>query len=122
MVWWSKRLVALAMVLVLFAACTAIQPGGFDPETMLRIEEPEDGAQVSLPVRVRVSSSVPIGETYAVQVYVNGLEGPRVSDETFELTDLKPGDNAVAVSLVDRNGNPAGGDDSVHITVTGERP
>ncbi|MDP8960909.1 MAG: hypothetical protein M3N32_04745 [Actinomycetota bacterium] len=116
----SKGLIiAVATVLAVVTACTREQSGGFDPETLLRIEEPQDGAQVSLPVSVRLSSNVPIGQARSVQVYVNGLEGPRVAQTTFELTDLEPGDNAIAVSLLNRDGSPAGGDDSVHITVTG---
>ncbi len=106
------------MVLALFAACTPQQSNGFVPERRLRIEEPDDGAQVSLPVQVRLSASVPFGDSYLVQVYIDGLEGPKVSDETFELTDLQPGDHAIAVSLMNRDGTPAGGDDSVQITVT----
>ncbi len=117
---WTKSVIAVALVLSFLTACTAQQSGGFDPERRLRIEEPQDGGQVSVPVRVRLSSSVPLGEPYFVQVYINGLEGPRVSDETFELTGLEPGDHAIAVSLLNREGNPAGGDDSVHVTVAAE--
>ncbi len=119
MVRWSRGLIAVAMLLAVVTACTREQSGGFDPETLLRIEEPKDGAEVSVPVRVRVSSSVPLGEAHSIQVYVNGVEGPRVSDETFELTDLKPGDNSIAVSLLNEDGSPAGGEDEVDVTLTG---
>lgn len=119
MVRWSRGLIAVAMLLAVVTACTREQSGGFDPETLLRIEEPQDGAQVSVPFRVRVSSSVPLGESHSVQVYVDGVEGPRVSDDTFELTDLEPGDHAVAVSLLNEDGSPAGGEDEVDVTVTG---
>ncbi len=115
----SKVLVAVAMVLALVTACTREQSGGFDRESVLRIEEPKDGAEVPLPVRVRLSSSVPIGDAHDVQVYVNGLEGPRVSEETIELSDLEPGINTVAVSLLNRDGSPAGGHGRVRVTVTG---
>ncbi len=114
---WSRGLTAVALVLALFTACTGERSGGFNPERLLRVEEPQEGAEVSVPVRVRLSSSVPIGETHSVQVYINGLEGPKVSQETFELTDLKPGDNAIAVSLLNQDGRRAGGEDSVRVTV-----
>ncbi len=63
---------------------------------------------MSLPVQFRLSSSVPLDERYYVQVYIDGLEGPRASDETFEITGLEPGDHAIAVSLMNRGGGPAG--------------
>lgn len=119
MVRWSRCLIAIAMVLAVVTACTREQSGGFDPETLLRIEEPNDGATVSVPIRVRVSSSVPIGERHTVQVYIDGVEGPRVSNETFELTDLEPGDHAIAVSLLDDRGETVGGTDQVAVTVSG---
>ncbi len=119
MVRWSRGLIAVAMVLAVGTACTREQSGGFEPETLLRIEEPQDGAQVTVPFRVRVSSSVALGENHSVQVFIDGVEGPRVSDESFELSNLEPGDHAIAVSLIDEQGNPVGGEDEVDVTVTG---
>ncbi len=120
MVRWTRGLIAFAMILAVVTACTGDPGGGgFEPETLLRIEEPEDGAQVTVPFRVRVSSSVAIGENHSVQVFVDGVEGPRVSDESFELSNLEPGDHAIAVSLIDEQGNPVGGEDEVDVTVTG---
>ncbi len=119
MVRWSRGLIAVAMLLAVVTACTREQSGGFDPETLLRIQEPEDGAQVTVPFRVRVSSSVPIGEDHSIQVFIDGVEGPRVSDETFEITNLEPGDHAIAVSLINEQGEPVGGEDQVAVTVTG---
>ncbi len=119
MVRWSRGLIAFAMLLAVVTACTREQSGGYEPETLLRIEEPEDGAQVTVPFRVRVSSSVAIGENHSIQVFIDGVEGPMVSDETFELSNLEPGDHVIHVSLIDQQGNPVGGEDEVNVTVTG---
>ncbi len=119
MVRWTRGLIAVAMILAVVTACTRERSGGFEPETLLRIEEPEDGAQVSVPFRVRVSSSVALGENHSVQVYIDGVEGPRVSDETFEIGNLEPGDHVIAVALIDQQGETVGGADQVNVQVGG---
>ncbi len=121
MVRWSRGLIAVAMVLAVVTACTREQSGGFEPETLLRIEEPKDGAEVSVPFRVRVSSSVPLGDQHSVRVFIDGVEAQTVQNESFELSELEPGDHAIAVSLFDEQGNPVGGEDEVDVTVSGAR-
>lgn len=118
MVGWRFVLVVVACLGAVAVACQR-GPVGFDPETALKIEEPQSGAQVSQPFTVRMSSSVGIGDKYRVRVYKNGLEGPIVTTDSFEVSDLPPGPNGIAVSLIDDRGERVGGDDDVQVTVAG---
>ncbi|HEX2028009.1 MAG TPA: hypothetical protein VHF25_08430 [Nitriliruptorales bacterium] len=113
---WQQQIAAI--VLILAAACGENEAGAD-----VRIESPEDGASVDAPLTVEVSSSVPLGRpdsgSHFMKVFVDGFEGPTVDGETFELTDLAPGDHKITVTVFEPDGERALAQDDIGVTVTG---
>lgn len=115
-----KLLVVLA-VLISVAGCGGVE--GFDPSEEFYIESPDEGARVTVPFVVELSSDVPLGQpgqAHYVQVFYDGLEGPIATDETFRVTELSvEGPHAIHVTLRNPNGTIAGGEDEIAVIVTG---
>lgn len=120
---WQQQIAAV--VLVLAAACGESEAGAD-----VQIESPEDGATVSAPLTMEVSSNVALGRpdsgSHFMKVFVDGFEGPTVEGETFELTDLAPGEHKITVTVFEPDGERALAQDDVLVTVsggaTGEQP
>ena len=88
----------------------------------LQIVSPSAGAHVDQPFTVELSASVPLGppgsDRHHVRVYVDGIEGPTVTDGAFEVDQLVAGPHAIHVSLFDPDGTLSGAEDEVRLTVT----
>lgn len=116
---WLRALVATS-VLVATAAC-GTETEGHDPTRTLVIESPEDGDEVTAPVTVTVSSNVDLDdgdEGFAVRYFVDGLEGGSASGAMFRIDAIDPGPHSIHVSLVGPDGEPAGAEDEVTVSVT----
>lgn len=116
---WLRALV-VASALVPIASC-GTETEGHDPTRTLVIESPEDGAEVTAPVTVTVSSDVDLDEGddgFAVRYFVDGLEAGSVPGATFRIDAIDPGPHSIHVSLVGPDGELAGAEDEITVSVT----
>ena len=128
-----RRVVAgLALLALLGAGCgsegddadnTGAGAGGGD--AALAISAPEDGAEVSLPFTLELASEDPLGAPdtgdHHVHVFYDGNDSAYevVTTDTFEVTDLSPGEHTLTVSLRNADHSPAGTDVTIELTVAG---
>jgi hypothetical protein len=126
-------LVGAALLASLGAACGSSEeggPSGTDAGAAgggdaLSISAPEDGAEVSLPFTLEMSSADPLGapETgdHHVHVFFDGDDSAYevVTTDTFEITDLSPGEHTLTASLRNADHSPAGTDVTIDLTVAG---
>ena len=119
-----SSVVALLFATVLLAGC--LDAAADDPHApgapSLQIVSPSAGAHVDLPFTVELSASVPLGppgsDRHHVKVYYDGIEGPTVTNETFQVGELVTGAHAIHVSLFDPDGTLSGAEDEIRVTVT----
>jgi hypothetical protein len=125
----SKRIgmFALLVAAIAVAACGSESTGASAGDGMdVSITTPEDGAEVTTPFTVEVSSSEELGpeETgkHHVHVFFDGHEDEYqvVTSESVEIDDLSPGDHTIGVSLRNADHSPAGAEAEVSVTVSGE--
>lgn len=128
----KTMLAGIALLALLGAACGS-EDGGSDTTSdagagggdVLTIAAPEDGAEVSLPFTLEMESSDPLGapETgdHHVHVFYDGddSEYEVVTTDTFEVTNLPPGDHTLTASLRNADHSPAGTDVTIELTVAG---
>ena len=129
-----KSIVAgIALIALLGAGCGSSDEGGSGSDTdagaggdgALAISAPEDGAEVSLPFTLEMTSADPLGapETgnHHVHIFYDGDESEYevVSSDTFEVTELSPGEHTLTASLRNADHSPAGTEVSVDLTVAG---
>jgi hypothetical protein len=91
------------------------------------ITTPEDGAEVTTPFTVEVSSSEELGPEETgenhVHVFFDGHEDDYlvVTSESAEIDELAPGDHTIGVSLRNADHSPAGAEAEISVTVSGGR-
>ena len=125
-------LVGVALLALLGAACGSEDEGAPNTDAgaagggdALSISAPEDGAEVSLPFTLEMDSADPLGapETgdHHVHVFFDGDDSAYevVTSDTFEITDLSPGDHTLTASLRNADHSPAGTDVTIEVTVAG---
>jgi hypothetical protein len=125
-------LAGVALLALLGAACGSSEEGGSSNTDAgagggdaLSISAPEDGAEVSLPFTLEMSSADPLGapETgdHHVHVFFDGDDSAYevVTSDTFEVTDLSPGEHTLTASLRNADHSPAGTDVTIDLTVAG---
>jgi hypothetical protein len=124
----SFRVVSLIAVAMLVAvACgdnsTADAAGGGGPA--ISIESPADGDEVTLPLKVEVSTSVDIGPEESGKdhwhLFVDGEELEYTVEPSTEtmLDDLSPGEHTINATLQHADHSLAGASDEITVTVTG---
>ena len=129
---YKRILAAVAVMALLGAACGSSDDdggsngagagaqGGGDA---LSITAPEDGAEVSLPFTLELDSADPLGAPdtgdHHVHVFYDGDDSAYevVSSETFEITDLSPGEHTLTASLRNADHSPAGTEVTIDLTV-----
>jgi hypothetical protein len=131
----KRILIAMTIVLALTAAaCGGDNSGGDsgsgaavggDGGKDLAISAPEDGGEVSLPFTLDLAAGVPLGAPETgndhVHVFYDGddSEYEVVTTDSFQVTDLSPGEHTITASLRNADHSPAGTDVTIHVTVTG---
>lgn len=127
------KLGALITALLLMASCggggggttdTSAGAGG-DDEMTLTIESPEAGADLPTPFTLELASSVELGPTdsgaHHVHVYYDDNEDEYevVESDSFEVTDLPPGEHEIYASLRNADHSETGVEAAVEVTVSG---
>jgi hypothetical protein len=127
-----SKLFAALLVLSLGAACgggsaaSDTGGGGADGEGLsVAVDKPADGATVSVPFTVELSSSVPLGTTdtgrHHVHLYYDGDAESEdydvVESNTYEVDKLPPGEHTILASLRNADHSPAGAETEITITV-----
>lgn len=117
---------------LLLAACgsggdggtaAAASPSGAKPR--LSILAPTDGATVSAPVKLQISTNVPIGPPDSgkdhVHVFLDGRTQSYtvVPSTTYTIKNLPSGKHTISVTLQHADHSPAGADTQVTVTVKG---
>ena len=128
----KTMLVGIAVLALLGAACGSSGDGGSSGTDAgagagdaLTISAPSDGAEVSVPFTLELESADPLGapETgnHHVHVFFDGDESAYevVTSDSFEITDLAPGDHTVTASLRNADHSPVGTDVTIDVTVAG---
>lgn len=127
----KRRVVWLfgALFALLALACgqdTNGEAGGEAGEAAsIEIASPEDGAEVSVPFTVELSSAEEIGapETgnFHFHVHFDGNEQDYavVESTSHEITDLSPGEHTIEASLRNADHSAAGAEDEITVTVAG---
>jgi hypothetical protein len=130
----KTMLAGVALVALLGAACGSSDEGGSSNTDAgagagggdaLSISAPEDGAEVSLPFTLEMESADALGapETgeHHVHVFFDGDDSAYevVTSDTFEVTDLSPGEHTLTASLRNADHSPAGTDVTIELTVAG---
>ncbi len=94
-------------------------------ELSLSIDQPADGASVTIPFDLRYSTSVPLGapETGKHHVHIwydgNDDEYEVVNANSYSVTELPSGEHKITVSLRNADHSAAGADENVTVKVTG---
>src|SRR5206468_12532876 len=113
---------------ILAAACSngssSAAGGGGDT---LSISSPSDGAKVSEPFTVKVSSNQPLGDPSTGDDHVHlcfdggscDSEYQLVYGDTFQVDSLSPGQHTIEASLRHADHTAVGPTDSITVTVTG---
>lgn len=97
--------------------------GGSGGGMTLEITAPDDGATVSVPFTVDLSSSVELGTTesgaHHVHIFFDGndAEYQVVESDSVEITDLPAGEHEIDASLRNADHSPAGVETSIQVTV-----
>ena len=86
---------------------------------VLTISSPDHLAQVTVPFTLEVATGADLDDAQRLQVYVDGLEGPTVNDETVQIDGLVPGDHKLHVAIVGPDGQLAFAGDTITVTVRG---
>jgi len=125
----SKILGAAALTAVLLlGACGDAGDGGgsaagSSDQPSVRVEAPADGAKVTDPFTVSLSSSEPLGPTdtgeHHVHLYYDGSDKDYdvVEADSFEVGDLAPGEHTIVASLRNADHSDAGAEDEITVTV-----
>lgn len=91
----------------------------------LTIEEPSDGAEVTVPFTLQVSTDIELGAPESglnhYHVYFDGNESDYdvVSEKTYEVRGLSSGEHTITVSLRNADHSAAGAETEITVTVTG---
>ena len=118
----------IAVALLAAAACgddstAGASGGGGAPE--ISIESPADGDEVTLPLKVEVSTSVDIGPEESGKdhwhLFVDGEELEYTVEPSSEamLDDLSRGEHTINATLQHADHSSAGASDEITVTVTG---
>ena len=126
-------LAGIALLALLGAACGSSDGegnGGTDAGAQggsaLSIAAPDDGAEVSLPFTLELDAADPLGAPdtgdHHVHVFFDGDDRAYevVATDTFEVTDLSPGEHTLTASLRNADHSAAGTDVTIDLTVAGE--
>jgi hypothetical protein len=121
---FRKRILAgVALVALLATACGGGEDTGASggANGSFAIASPSDGAEVSTPFTLRVSSSAELGPTdtgaHHFHVFFDGDDSNYevVESERFEVTELSPGQHTITASL--RNADHSAASAEAEITV-----
>jgi hypothetical protein len=125
----SRRtvLAGAAFVILLLVACGAGEETGSrgGGDASLSIASPTDGAKVSVPFTLEISSDVELGATdtgaHHVHVFFDGDDSNYevVESDRFQVTELASGEHTVTASLRNADHSPAGAEDEITVIVTG---
>jgi len=121
---WSLIAVALLAVTACGEDSTADAAGGGGGPA-ISIESPADGDEVTLPLKVEVSTSEEIGPEESGKnhwhLFVDGEELEYTVETTLEamLDDLSPGEHMISATLQHADHSSAGASDEITVTVTG---
>ena len=117
----------LVLALGLIAAACGGGAGAGTPGSGLsvRIASPSDGGSVTQPFIVRLDANVPLGDPSTGRNHVHlcfdgkscDSEYTLVFGDTFEVTDLAPGQHTIEASLRNADHSDAGPSDSITVTV-----
>ena len=123
----------IAALVLMMTACggggettpdTSAGAGGGDNMT-LTIESPADGDEVAAPFTIQLVSSVPLGPPesgdHHVHIYYDDNEDDYevVETDSFEVTDLPPGEHEIYASLRNADHSDTGVETEVEVTVSG---
>lgn len=122
----GRLLFALGAVALVLAGCgtgeTDQAPTGIGS---LTIEEPSDGAEVTVPFTLQVSTDAELGATESglnhLHVFFDGNESDYdvVTEDTYEISGLSSGEHTITVSLRNADHSAAGVEAEITVTVTG---
>jgi hypothetical protein len=119
---WLFLLLAVALLAAACGSEASVASGG-DDGMEVSIDEPSDGAEVTTPFTVEVSSNEEIGPEdtglHHVHVFFDGNDDEYqvVTSESVEVEDLAPGDHTIGVSLRNADHSPAGAEAEISVTV-----
>jgi hypothetical protein len=130
---YRRVIAAVALLALLGGACGSSSEDGGSPDTeagagggeSLAIAAPEDGGEVSLPFTLELTAADDLGPpesgSHHVHVFYDGddSEYEVVTSDTFEVTDLAPGEHTLTASLRNADHSPAGTDVTIDLTVAG---
>lgn len=127
-----RRVLGLTVLLAMMtttslAACDEAQNADGAGQS-LTVVEPVSGANVTLPLRVRLDSSVPLGPTesgeHHVHVWFDDNEADYliVESDVTQVTTAPAGQHTMHVSLRNANHSAAGVEAAVPVTVGGGAP
>jgi len=118
-----------AVALLVAAACgddsTAGATAGGGDGQAISIESPADGEEVTLPLKVEVSTSEDIGPEESGKnhwhLFVDGEELEYTVETSAEamLDDLSPGEHTINATLQHADHSSAGASDEITVTVSG---
>ena len=123
-----KAFALASIVAVVAVACSAYAAGGNSGQDTITIASPADGATISIPFEVKLSSSVPIGEpdtgNHHAHLYFDTGTDAADYDIAYSTTvqvtrDLAPGEHTITVALANPDHSLAGPTQQIHVTVSG---
>lgn len=117
------KITPVLLLLIPIAACGGGGEAATGIASGLEITSPEQGAKVSTPFTLKLSTNVELGKPnreHYVQLYYDGVKGPIATNETFEVSKMQgdPGVHSIFAELRTKEGEWTGANDEVRFTVT----
>ena len=130
--WKGLRLIGLVLLAAVAAACGLGATAGTEGSDSLSmtIASPAEGDQVTVPFTVTLDANVPLDEPstgdHHVHLCFDGAdcdvesEYALVYGDSFEVSDLSPGEHTIEASLRNADHSNAGVSDEITVTIGGE--
>jgi hypothetical protein len=129
---YRRTIAAIALAALVGAACGSSDEGGSSnteagagDSAALEIAAPEDGAELSVPFTLQLTAADDLGPpesgNHHVHVFYDGddSEYEVVASDSFQVTDLSPGEHTLTASLRNADHSPAGTDVTIDLTIAG---